>query len=276
MAAAEAGQVRRGMVMVGPPYLYNGAQICGRRTGRTCIFLLAAFGTACTMIGLVFFTADLRMESGLWMAGVACIVLGVVLLVWFMTLCCAARCAFKKLPASHPARGMPANAVLVTPRSSTYQLLPMSPNRIQVTPSTTPSTSRLGTQTLPSPANKKPKAVPPAAVIPTTYPTWGHEGRSREYTPGQIGFHHTIYSWNNTPEWTGSIPRDPGHAGISPHYSMVNPLAAHTLTRPSAPLQDNYLRGYNAHFSSVPHRSSMSGYVADDSPPPYHTVVSGP
>ncbi|MPC77965.1 hypothetical protein E2C01_072434 [Portunus trituberculatus] len=202
--------------------------------------------------------------------------LTVALLVWFITLCCAARCAFKKLPASHPARAMPANAVLVTPRSSTYQLLPMSPNRIQVTQSTIPSTSRLSTQTLPSPASNKPKAVRAAAVSPTAFPTWGHAGRSREYMPGQIGLHHTMYSWNNTPDWSSSIPRDAGHARMSPHYNMVNPLAAHTLTRPSAPRQENYTRGYSAHFPSLPHGSSMSGYVADDSPPPYHTVVSGP
>ena len=204
-----------------------------------------------------------------------CVSLTVVLLVWFLTLCCAARCAFKKLPASHPARVMPSSTVLVTPRSSTYQLLPISPNRIQVTPSTTPSTSRLGTQTLPSSASSKPKAAVTAAVTPNAYPTWSHAGRNREYMPGQIGLHHTMYSWNNPTEWSSSTPRNAGHIGVSPHYSMVNPLAAHTLTRPS-PIQDNYSGGYSSHFRSISHISPVSGYVGDDSPPPYHTVVSGP
>lgn len=66
----------RRVTMVGPPYLYRGAQVCGRRTSRTCIFLLISFGAALCMIGLVLFTADLAMESGLWAAGVVFMAMG--------------------------------------------------------------------------------------------------------------------------------------------------------------------------------------------------------
>lgn len=76
MASVSEGVGERRVTMVGPPYLYRGAQVCGRRTSRTCIFLLISFGAALCMIGLVLFTADLAMESGLWVAGVVFMALG--------------------------------------------------------------------------------------------------------------------------------------------------------------------------------------------------------
>lgn len=263
MTSAEGGQVRRGVVMVGPPYLYNGAQVCGRRASRTCIFLLASFGAALTMIGLVFLTADLKMESGLWAAGMVCILLGVVLLVWFLTLCCAARCAFKALPASHPARVTPSAPVLLTPRSSTYQLLPMTPTRTQVTPISRVS----ATQTQPVSASQRASG----------YPTWGHDARSKEYMARQVEWQPSVYASTTTPVHAGGYQRPRGypHDSTMTEYHMSNPLTAHTLCRPLPAFQPrNFGGGYSMTLPST--HTSPTGYVADDKPPPYHTVVSDP
>ncbi|KAK8735155.1 hypothetical protein OTU49_005526 [Cherax quadricarinatus] len=112
--------------LVGPAYLRRGAQVCGRKVGRTCIFLLASFGVACSMIGVVLFTSDLQMLTGFWIAGTLMMVLGVVLMLMFFTLCCIAWHAFQALPSGHPDRVKLYRPVPVPSRtSSTYQLLPL-------------------------------------------------------------------------------------------------------------------------------------------------------
>ncbi|KAG0710445.1 hypothetical protein GWK47_022773 [Chionoecetes opilio] len=220
MTSAEAGQGRRGVVMVGPSYLYHGAQVCGRRTSRTCIFLLGTFGTALNLIGVVFLTADLSMESGLWAAGLTCILLGMVLLVWFITLCCAARCTFKALPPSHPARTTSSAPVLAPPRSSTYQLLPLSPNRTHVTPGSQVS----ATQTLPISATHKASRM----SDPIGYPTWGHGGRGKEYEAGQAGVQPAVYTWAASQGQTGHYQ---GPRGYSSQHHLIGYRNATVPTR---------------------------------------------
>ncbi|XP_050734370.1 uncharacterized protein LOC127007420 [Eriocheir sinensis] len=269
MTSAEAVQVRREVVRVGPPYLYNGAQVCGRKVSRTCIFLLATFGAALTMIGVVFFTADLRRTSGLWVAGVVFIPVGVVLLVWFLVLCCAARRTFRALPASHPARKPSRGVLLPAHTSSTYELLPMTPSRTHVTP----APQRTTTHTLPLPGTHKVSR----ATQPNGYPTWGYGWNERRDMAGQPRVQAAVDTW----DYSAGLAMDyNGLRGYPPDCTMMeydrHPLTAHTLGRPSPGLQrGSYAAGHNMMTLSST-LASPAAQRGDDSPPPYHSIVSGP
>ena len=217
-----------------------------------------------------------------------CVCFSVVLLVWFMTLCCAARHSFKSPPAaSRPIRIVPSAPSLAQPRSSTYQLLPMTTTRTQVTPSyprapdapMTPSRTQIthvshlsAMQTLPSSNSQKAREAESAR-----YPTWGHVRWNADYTTPQPRIQPAAYTWDTSPRHTGSSQGLRGYTNdcTMTEYSMPHPLMAHTLGRASPALRPGSLSsGYT--MTRPPTHTSPTNYMADEEPPPYHTVVSGP
>lgn len=193
-----------------------------------------------------------------------------VLLCWFLVLCCAARHAFRSLPATHPARTKPSRTMLVPSQaSSTYQLLPMTPTRTHVTPA--PQVS--ATHTLPLPATGKVSRAPE----PDGYPTWGYEWHFRQDMTGQPRVHAAIDTWDYSPQ------QATGYQGLQgyPYSSTVmpydtQPLRAHTLDRPSPGIQRSSYAAGNHIMNLSSALASQTDHRGDDRPPPYHTVVSGP
>ncbi|XP_042205446.1 uncharacterized protein LOC121854761 isoform X1 [Homarus americanus] len=249
----------RAVPLVGPPYLRRGAQVCGRSVGRTCIFLLITFGVASVMIGVVLFTADLQMVTGFWAVGTVLMLLGVVLIAVFLTLCCSARRTFNALPVDHPDRAKCYRPVAVPSRSSsTYQLLPM-----RQTPTyalSAPSGQTLGYATTP-----RGQSV-------------GHPVSSKGETVGYPTLKGHTVGYATTPRGRSVVHPSPD--GPTLGYSTLpggrpiaysSPRGGQTLGIPESP------RGQPAGYL-LPHgRQQRDGYSAlpGDKPLGYHTPRGG-